>query len=242
MSNVLFDRPIAFQRVFVKLGVGITGALMLSQAVYWSNRTKDPDGWFYKDQAEWEEETGLTRREQETARKKLVDLGVLQERKKGIPCRLFYRVNMRVLSLQVNKIASLAESAILECTKAPYSDGGKRHSITENTTEITTEINKRSQLLAKFAQLWDTWPTGLGEKGSRKNAENVFLKLKPDDELFHTIITSRNSQALSKSQAKALGEFASPFQHVERWLRNRRWEDEIESPQQEQSAVPDYYL
>jgi hypothetical protein len=34
----LVDRPIAFQRSFVRLGVGITGALLLSQIVYWQNR------------------------------------------------------------------------------------------------------------------------------------------------------------------------------------------------------------
>ena len=30
------DRPIAFNRDFVDLGIGITGALLLSQAIYWS--------------------------------------------------------------------------------------------------------------------------------------------------------------------------------------------------------------
>lgn len=30
------DRPTAFHRAFVQLGIGITGALLLSQALYWS--------------------------------------------------------------------------------------------------------------------------------------------------------------------------------------------------------------
>lgn len=87
----LVDRPIAFQRSFVRLGVGITGALLLSQIVYWQNRM---DGqWFYKTQADLEEETGLTRYEQEGARKKLVACGVLQEVKRGIPAKLYFRVD-----------------------------------------------------------------------------------------------------------------------------------------------------
>ena len=89
----LMDRPIAFQRAFVRLGAGITGALMLSQAVYWAGRTRNQDGWFYKDQQEWEEETGLTRREQEKARRALRSIGVLEEVRKGVPARLYYRVN-----------------------------------------------------------------------------------------------------------------------------------------------------
>ncbi|AGU58847.1 MULTISPECIES: hypothetical protein [Vibrio] len=40
------DRPIAFHRTFVQLGIGITGALLFSQALYWSKRTKDADRWF----------------------------------------------------------------------------------------------------------------------------------------------------------------------------------------------------
>lgn len=94
----LLDRPIAFQRVFVSIGVGIGGALMLSQAVYWSKRTKNADGWFYKTQDEWEEETGMTRTEQERARKALCAIGVMSEKRRGIPAKLFFRVDFDELS------------------------------------------------------------------------------------------------------------------------------------------------
>ena len=108
----LLDRPIAFQRAFVRLGVGITGALMLSQAVYWSKRTNDPDGWFYKGQAEWEEETGLSRCEQETARKALMRIGVLDEVRQGMPARLFYRINLEKLESLL--IAGFQQSRVLD--------------------------------------------------------------------------------------------------------------------------------
>lgn len=73
----LLDRPIAFQRSFIRLDIGVTAALFLSQMIYWTNRSDD-DGWVYKTQEEWEEETGLSRYEQEGARKKLRSIGVLQ--------------------------------------------------------------------------------------------------------------------------------------------------------------------
>ncbi|WP_447869895.1 HNH endonuclease [Serratia fonticola] len=95
----LLDRPIAFQRSFVRLGAGIPGALFLSQAVYWNARTTDPEGWFFKTQSEWEEETGLKRSEQEKARKSLVSIGVLEESKKGLPAKLYYRINEDKLAL-----------------------------------------------------------------------------------------------------------------------------------------------
>lgn len=160
MITDLLDRPIAFQRAFVALGVGITGALMLSQAVYWAKRTNDGEGWFYKSQEDWTEETGLTRYEQEGARKKLCSLGVLEEARKGVPARLFYRVNMEALSHQLECAifpeSSLGDSHIPDCGNSTIKSAGNQQAskrktsrqdagkpaiiLTENTTETTSEI------------------------------------------------------------------------------------------------------
>lgn len=96
----LLDRPISFHRCFVRLGIGITGALMLSQAVYCSKRTQDPEGWFHKSIKEWKEETGLSRCEQETARKKLK--GILNTELRGLPAKLTFRINWSVLEKSLN--------------------------------------------------------------------------------------------------------------------------------------------
>ena len=93
----VLSRPIAFHRVFASIGGGATEGLFLSQAYYWSKHTKDDDGWFYKTGEEWEAETCLTRREQETARKSLKQLGILEEVRKGLPRKVFYRINRDVL-------------------------------------------------------------------------------------------------------------------------------------------------
>ena len=119
----LLDRPIAFHRCFVRLGIGITGAVMLSQAVYWSNRTGDSEGWFFKTIGEWEEETGLTRREQETARKNLK--GILDSELRGIPARLYFRINWLALEKSLNN-DSLAESAKQGFPNPPNKNGGTR--------------------------------------------------------------------------------------------------------------------
>ncbi|WP_336818081.1 conserved phage C-terminal domain-containing protein [Cedecea sp. MMO-103] len=92
----LLDRPIAYQPSFAqlragKVKAGPVAAVLLSQFVYWHNRM---DGsWIYKTQAEIKRETGLSRDEQETARKRLVALGVLEEELRGVPATLHYRVN-----------------------------------------------------------------------------------------------------------------------------------------------------
>jgi len=107
----LLDRPIAFHRSFVPFA-GVTGALFLSQAIYWQQRTTSEDGFFYKTASDWERETGLTQHEQATARARLRDIGILHETKRGIPCKCYFRINEEYL-MQVVENVSLSESAKL---------------------------------------------------------------------------------------------------------------------------------
>ena len=147
----ILDRPIAFQRCFVTISGSVTAAVMLSQAVYWTQRTaKDSGGWFYKTQQEWEMETGLSRSEQETARKKLKAIGVIEEKKEGIPCKLFFRVNSKALYSSLlnpcspdqrkptNQNAGIPQTGAEDYGK-PVCRNPADNLYTENTTKITTE-------------------------------------------------------------------------------------------------------
>lgn len=155
LIEAMNDQPIAFNKHYVFIGCGINGALMLSQLVYWTSRTKDADGWIYKTQTEWTQETGLTRKEQENARKKLKRLGFIAERKRGVPCKVFFKVERENLykslieyseSLDCSQFAPnvhtrLHETVELDCTKGAYKIVPNMQSNTENTTENTTDIN-----------------------------------------------------------------------------------------------------
>lgn len=131
----LLRSPIAFHRVFADIAGGACNGLFLSQLWYWSQRTDDPDGWIYKTQEEWTDETALSRREQETARKSLIAQRLLQEDRRGLPARLYYRLSIDTLQTR------LSESAKQACPKAPNK---KRQNVqsfyTENTAENTPEI------------------------------------------------------------------------------------------------------
>ncbi len=161
LFNLLMDRPVAYHADISKALGSVTAGLFIAQAMYWTGKGTDPDGWFYKTQAEWYEELGMGRREQETARKSAKQKGVLEEERRGVPAKLFYRVNFdRLIDVLQDYYdskdkpnnpgtpvkSSLAESAKLECTNPPIQDGGIRqtrktesdiHSITEMTTEMT---------------------------------------------------------------------------------------------------------
>ena len=56
---------------------GVNEARLFQQLAYWSDKGSDPD-WIYKTQKELEEETTLTRTQQEGARRNLRRLGVVK--------------------------------------------------------------------------------------------------------------------------------------------------------------------
>ena len=101
----VFDIPVSFHRCLVPVTGGITSALMLSQAI-WTTHALEPaaEGWFMRSQEEWTEETGLSRWEQETARRALRRAGLLEERRFGMPARLWFRVRAEAVwrALQVS--------------------------------------------------------------------------------------------------------------------------------------------
>lgn len=103
----LLDEPIVFHRAYVPVAGGITAALFLSYAGYaYESLPEDSDGWFTRTQIEWERDTGLTRREQETARRQLRERGLLEERRVGMPAVLWFRVNWRRLGEALERQAA----------------------------------------------------------------------------------------------------------------------------------------
>lgn len=136
----ILDRPIAFNPAFKKITGSTVAALMLSQAWYWSKRTSDEQGWFYKTIAEWEDETGLTRSEQETARKHLK--GILEVDLRGVPATLFYRINReKVMNLLGIQFAGTLQTSLPESSEQ-VRDNPANINRTEITTETTTEIEE----------------------------------------------------------------------------------------------------
>lgn len=71
---------IAYKPIFFKLTESVEATLLLSQMWFWNeNGIKTVDGQFWKTRRQWERETGLTRRQQDTARRLLTRLGFITE-------------------------------------------------------------------------------------------------------------------------------------------------------------------
>ncbi len=162
LLHAILTRPIAFHRVFVTVAGGVLPGLMLSQAFYWYPRTTVDDNWFYKTQAEWEEETGMTRWEQETARKKLREIvapsgtHLWKEERRGVPAKLFYRVDIPALwecllasshpaiKNVVTQHTSMLDHHILDGGKATDKNVVMPQTLyTETTTDISAQTDKK---------------------------------------------------------------------------------------------------
>lgn len=69
---------IATPAIFKKWLSSYNTAVLLSQIIYWGDRTDDKDGWFYKSYAEWEAEIYLTERETRYAVENLEKLDLIE--------------------------------------------------------------------------------------------------------------------------------------------------------------------
>jgi hypothetical protein len=77
VKDMLPNRVVAHSPDLARIVGGATIGLFLSQLLFLSDKGVNPEGWVYKSEAEMGKETGLTKREQQTARRKLHSLGVI---------------------------------------------------------------------------------------------------------------------------------------------------------------------
>jgi hypothetical protein len=180
----LLGRPIAYHRIFAHLTNDPGAALFLSQALYWTPRATHQnenapagDGWFFKTQAEWWQETGLSRYNQETARKKLRALGILEEKRAGQQGHIFFRLNLQVLAALLRSLLDNTHSQLEMVDShssnshnptAPAAKIPQLPSISETSTETTAPRRAKTRAAAAPPVANDDdgdvrlWLSGLG--------------------------------------------------------------------------------
>ena len=116
LLEILGQAPIVFHRLFVDLTGSVTAALWLSYALAaLDSPAAMADGWFGKSQDDWRRDTGLTRREQESARRRLRDLGLIEERR-GMGEALAFRVDCVRLHALIEAQADRVHPALQEAS------------------------------------------------------------------------------------------------------------------------------
>jgi len=163
--KLLADRPVAYHPDLARIVGGVKAAVFLSQLLYWSGRGKRNDGYIWKTQDEWEQETGLTRYEQEGARKNLIERDMLEEKRMGWPAKMYYRIDFEALhEAIVAYYEGTDDIRDTECGKPTNSkhqnaenpqtiECGKPADFTESTRDYNTHVPKVHQARANFGML-----------------------------------------------------------------------------------------
>lgn len=90
---------------YIKVGVGVirhlkgdaNAALLVCHLNFLSEAHAGEDGWFWRTQSQIEQWTGMSEGVQLRARKRLESVGLLETALRGVPARVYYRVNVAAL-------------------------------------------------------------------------------------------------------------------------------------------------
>ena len=132
--------------IYLEITEDYPAAALLNQMVYWSDRTKRRDGYFYKSYQEWNEELYLSEYQVRRATNKLKSLGLVEtslKKANGAPT-LHYKVDTKEVSEWILK--KLKNGNL---TNSRMDTEETQESLTEITTETTTE-NTTSDVTAKI--------------------------------------------------------------------------------------------
>lgn len=150
--------------VYLEITEDYPSAALLNQMIYWSDRTKRKDGYFYKSYQEWHEELYLSEYQVRRATNKLKALGLAEtslKKANGAPT-LHYKVDTKEVSEWILKKLKNGNLRNLRMDNEE-----NQESLTEITTEITSETNNNSATKVtreRFDQWWDLYDKKLDKK------------------------------------------------------------------------------
>ena len=146
-------RVVAHRPCFARLFGGAACGVLLSQFWFWTGTPtvqQRTGGWFWKPQREITEETGLSRAETETARRRLCEQGILEEKRCGIPATMHFRVDIGAVLRRV--------WAYLQAQAGPQ-DGALSHTGVRGTRTLVCGI-----VASKFAGIAQSTSEIISEK------------------------------------------------------------------------------
>lgn len=260
MNSLLLDlldprEVVAYRPALARALNSPLAALFLCQACHWQ-AIVGVGKWFYKlrdarrgedgkmlppltaSEQSWEWETGMGRSAQQTARKILRDLGLMEESEWGIPNRLHFRINIEKLGeflAQTQENRQLAESYQLEGRILPTGGQDLTNSMaTSDQLEgriLPTNTETTSSISNKTTQSPPLPPASGGlsvrQRGTRTGRKK--LDLNTSSEAFRAFWASYPKQIHLKESweawsADSLDAQASIIMEgLERWKKSQDW-------------------
>lgn len=169
--------PVVLHSNLTKFLGSITASAFLSHIMYWSDKTDNALG-VYKSCEQITDETGLSKKEQMTARKILRELGLIVETHKRLEHRLYYRFEPQAFDAWFE--ANLAKcqkasspSAKNERPEVPKGNFGENPNGTSLYTKITTKNTTKITTESEYAPTHESEQTHFAdEKNSQEPSAN----------------------------------------------------------------------
>ncbi len=212
----LKDKPIGYRPNLARISGSINAGLLLSQLIYWWDKRGKTD-FVYKTVCEIENETCLSRSEQENAIEKLKSRGFIEVCRKGIPAKRHFKLIF--VSIE-NALIALNQSNFQECRKDANCIPDILQSITESTQENTSKSTTSFSLTPSIRS---DEPVGIVD-GEKNSAQAVLTH-------FNTVFSSRRT--LTNSLEKQINHWLAFYSEdellraIEAAYKDRWWRDKI---------------
>lgn len=166
--------------LYIELTGDIQTALLLNQIVFWSDKSKRSDGFFYKTYGEWEQETYLTEYQVRRSVTKLKELGFVEtklKRANGSPT-LHYKLEFEMLSDSILKKLKKRNLTNLRNETEETSETLTVDYTDKYTVDLSPHVNKEIKhkfgefqnvllLEEEFKKLEERFPTDLDKRIER---------------------------------------------------------------------------
>ena len=128
--------------------LGIESAFLLTILIEASDGLADDEGWFYQTIEKIGELTGLGRHKQDKIIKELIDLKILEQKNKGVPCKRYFKVNYEIIEIGEQPSVKVSQKA-LEAINSGLEEAKKGVFIDNDQV-----LEETDQLIEALAKKW----------------------------------------------------------------------------------------
>ncbi len=94
-------------------------------------------------------------------------------------------------------------------------------------TKTTTKITHKESACDYFEKFWNKWSEVTDKPIKKQKAQDSFFNANINSENLEKILSALNNQAQAKKIKKQNNEFTPQWPDPDTWLRDKRWEDEV---------------
>lgn len=146
-----------------------------------------------------------------------------------------WKDHQRIRSQHHRKTPEPPSSVVNRCHLTSSDDNWRVHpNLNPNPNlNIATSPPNGGDVDAFFLNYWEEYPKRNNKKIGRKEAYNEWKKLSKEEQ--EKALEAIKMQVEHYNECKKTGQFVAEFPDAHRWLKNRRWEDDLGEPKKKQS-------